>query len=82
MESTKKEIIICLGSSCFARGNKNIVKIINDYLKIRNLSGNVHFRGERCFDDCSKGPVLKIDGKVFEKVDEKQVTELLDSLLL
>ncbi len=37
----KKEIVICLGSSCFARGNKQTVKIIQDYLKNNNLEKDV-----------------------------------------
>lgn len=80
MELKKKEIIICLGSSCFARGNKKMVKVIDDYLKSHQLTGSVHFRGERCFDQCSRGPSIKIDGKLYEKIDEKSITDLLDEL--
>jgi len=79
MEIVKKEIIICLGSSCFARGNKELVRLINDYLRQRNLLNEVRFHGERCFGHCSKGPVLKIDEQINEKVDEEKVFLLLDN---
>jgi len=79
METTKKEIIICLGSSCFARGNKQLVKLITDYLRDRNLLNDVKFHGERCFGHCSKGPVLKIDNEINEKIDEEKVMLLLDN---
>ena len=78
METVKKEIIICLGSSCFARGNKQLVRLINDYLRNRNLLNDVKFHGERCFGHCSKGPVIKIDQQINEKIDEEKVMLLLD----
>jgi NADH:ubiquinone oxidoreductase subunit E len=79
METTKKEIVICLGSSCFARGNKQLVKLITEYLRDRNLLNDVKLHGERCFGHCSKGPVLKIENEINEKVDEEKVLQLLDN---
>lgn len=78
MEVKKKEVIICLGSSCFARGNKQLVKVINDYLRDRNLLNEVRFHGERCFGQCSVGPSLKIDGMLKERLDEDSVIAILD----
>ncbi len=78
MEFKKKEVVICLGSSCFARGNKLIVKIVNDYLRDRNLMNEVRFHGERCFGQCSVGPSLKLDGRLIEKLDEESVVAFLD----
>ena len=78
MDAKKTEIVICLGSSCFARGNKTVVRIISDYLMSRNLEAEVHFHGERCFGHCSKGPVIKLDTEFVEKIDELNITELLD----
>ena len=74
----KKEVVICLGSSCFARGNKQLVKIVNDYLRDRNLLNEVHFHGERCFGQCALGPSLKLDGIIKERLDEESVVALLD----
>jgi NADH:ubiquinone oxidoreductase subunit E len=79
MEPAKKEIIICLGSSCFARGNSQLVKLITTYLRDRNLLNDVKFHGQRCFGHCSKGPVLKIEEQFNEKVDEEKVIQLLDN---
>ena len=78
MEIKKKELVICLGSSCFARGNKQLVRIVNDYLTSRNLLNDVHFHGERCFGHCSAGPSLKLDGIIKEKQDEESVVAILD----
>jgi NADH:ubiquinone oxidoreductase subunit E len=78
MEIKKKEVVICLGSSCFARGNKQLVKIVNDYLHDRNLLNDVRFHGERCFGQCAAGPSLKLEGKLIERLDEESVVALLD----
>ena len=78
MEIKKKEVVICLGSSCFARGNKQLVKIVNDYLRDRNLLNDVRFHGERCFGKCVVGPSLKLDDKLIERQDEDSVVALLD----
>lgn len=78
MDLTKKEVVICLGSSCFARGNKQLVKIITDYLHDRNLLNDVRFHGQRCFGLCAAGPSLKLDGILTERMDEEKVISLLD----
>lgn len=74
----KKEVVICLGSSCFARGNKLLVKVVNDYLRDRNLLNEVRFHGERCFGQCAAGPSIKLDGVIKERLDEDSVIEMLD----
>jgi NADH:ubiquinone oxidoreductase subunit E len=78
MEIKKKEVVICLGSSCFARGNKQLVKIVNDYLRDRNLLNDVRFHGERCFGQCAVGPSLKLDGIIKERLDEDSIIAVLD----
>jgi len=78
MEIKNKEVVICLGSSCFARGNKQLVKIVNNYLRDRNLLNEVRFNGERCFGQCAAGPSLKLDGILKERLDEDSVIAVLD----
>jgi NADH:ubiquinone oxidoreductase subunit E len=78
METIKKEVVICLGSSCFARGNKQLVKIVNDYLRDRDLLNEVRFHGQRCFGECAAGPSMKLDGILLEQMDEVSVIEKLD----
>ncbi len=74
----KHEIIVCMGSSCFARGNKATLQKIKDYLKRNNLEEKVVFKGNRCFDKCGKGPNLMIDDKMFHQVSEDNVETILD----
>lgn len=70
--NTKIKFNICLGSSCFARGNKELVKELNDYFKQYHLLELIDFKGTRCFGECKDGPYCKIDDKLvsFHSVNE------------
>ncbi|GAB6278390.1 MAG TPA: electron transport complex protein RnfG [Bacteroidales bacterium] len=75
--SEKVEIIICLGSSCFSRGNKYTVKAIDDWLKEKRLKDRVNFHGAHCFSQCVNGPVLKIADKIYEHIDKEKAIKIL-----
>jgi len=72
------EIIICMGSSCFARGNKATLQKIKEYIGKHKIEDKVLFKGNRCFDKCGKGPNLMIDGKMFHQVNAENVETILD----
>ena len=75
------EIQICLGSSCFSRGNREVVQVIRDYLKKNHLDDKVMLRGARCMDRCSEGPYLIINGKTFVQTGVQDVEKLLEKEL-
>ena len=77
----RKEIKICMGSSCFSRGNKQTLQVIQKYLKDHHLEREIVLKGNHCFSDCSSGPVLKIGNKVYEQVSSDHVLEILDTEL-
>jgi len=65
--SHRREIVICLGSSCFARGN--------------GLADKVFFKGDHCFGECSSGPNLKIGGKIYTQISEENIHHILAEAL-
>ena len=73
------EITICLGSSCFSRGNGKTLKVVEDFLQSHNLKAHVFFHGELCTDNCDKGPIMKIDDTFYTGVTEDNVTEILEN---
>jgi len=79
MTLLKKEIKICLGSSCFSRGNKTTLQVVQKYLKDHQLEQNVILKGNHCFSNCSSGPILKIGDKIYEQVSKESVLEILES---
>ena len=75
----KVVIQICMGSSCFSRGNNKTLKVIQNYLKDNGLEANVVLRGNHCFSNCSKGPVVRINDEINENVTVDNILQLLDN---
>lgn len=78
----KKELVICLGSSCFARGNKHMVQVVKKFLDDHKLTHKVVFKGKHCFGNCENGPSLKINDHKYEHLDIDKVLKILEEELL
>ncbi len=70
-----------MGSSCFSRGNKKNVHLLQQYLKERKLEDNVLLKGTHCMDQCDKGPMMEIDGELIYHLTEESISEILDQKL-
>jgi NADH:ubiquinone oxidoreductase subunit E len=79
--SHRREIVICLGSSCFARGNKTLLKMVQRYILQHGLSEKVLFKGDHCFGECNIGPNLKIGGRIYNEVSEENIHHILTESL-
>ncbi len=79
MEENGIEITICMGSSCFSRGNKRALNTIKEYLHENQITDMVTFKGAHCFGNCDNGPILKINNNVFKKVTLENVNGILDN---
>lgn len=75
------EMQICLGSSCFSRGNKEVVNFIREYLRKNHLDDRVIFKGARCMGLCSNGPNLNINGVTIEGVNISKIESILEKEL-
>jgi len=74
------EIVVCLGSSCFARGNSENLAIINSYVQSQSLDASVRITGKLCQDECMQGPNLSIGGEIYHGVTEARLRGLLKQL--
>jgi len=81
MTLAKKEIKICMGSSCFSRGNRHTLQAIQLYLKDHHLESEVILKGNHCFGDCNDGPLLKIGSKAYKQVTGDSIPEILETEL-
>lgn len=81
MEKKPLKIRICLGSSCYSRGNAENLEIMKRYLSVHNLPCDIDFRGHLCNEHCTKGPVIEIDGKKFFEVTPVQMEKILSNEL-
>lgn len=77
----KHHIKICLGSSCFSRGNNANIDVIKKYLKDNGLEAEISFSGRLCEGMCGKGPIICIDDKVYEEVNLSRLHKILQEEL-
>ena len=70
-------ITVCMGSSCFSRGNSSNAEIIQDFIQKNNLEGKVKVAGCLCEGECKSGPNIKINGKLFTDVSPEGLEILL-----
>ena len=75
--SAEHEIVVCMGSSCFARGNNANLELIERFLEEQSLHVTVRLCGSRCEDCCAEGPNVRIDGKLYHHVDRGMLLDLL-----
>jgi len=75
----KIKVIICLGSSCYSRGNAKTLEVVKEYLAKNQLIDQTDFRGKLCSNDCNHGPVLTIGDHKYLNVNDTSVIKILDS---
>ena len=72
-----KEIKVCMGSACFAKGNQDNLEYIKEYTENSNLNAEVKIIGALCENKCEKGPRIIIDGKEYTNVSKENLQEIL-----
>jgi len=77
----KNEIMICLGSSCFSRGNQETLTVIKSYIQEKQLSVNLTFKGKLCSGLCNEGPIVVINGEIFKEVCADTIIPILEKKL-
>lgn len=75
----KISVSICLGSSCYARGNEKNLQIIEDFINAHNLQDGIDLElgCSLCQGLCASGPNVTFDGKTYGGVDSGMMLELL-----
>ena len=78
----KPNVTICMGSSCFARGNEKNVEFCEKFLAERGLRDevDVELGASLCTGNCAQGPVVVVNGKVYTHVDRGVMKDILDGL--
>ena len=74
----RASITICMGSSCFSRGNSRNIEVVQDFLKTQNLPPPVELNGHLCEGHCKSGPNVTINGKMYHEVDPIVILGLLN----
>lgn len=70
-------IALCMGSSCFARGNNQVLATLEAAIKANGWQDRVSLSGMRCGNLCSSGPNIEIDGTLYQGLDSGAMIDLM-----
>ncbi len=73
------KVSICMGSSCFARGNKENLDAVLRYVEQNQLEKivDLEISGSLCQDKCISGPNMTVNGMVYSVADCSSAIELI-----
>ena len=74
-------ITLCMGSSCFSRGNGKNLPRIQQFLKDRGLGTRVALKGCRCGGCCATSPNIWVDDALMPDMTGENLDAFLNSLL-
>lgn len=78
--SKEINIVVCLGSACYARGNEDHLNYIEDYIRLNNLDAKVEISGSRCEGKCADGPNIIINGVLYNNMNAVKLKEIMDKI--
>lgn len=79
-DDTPIEIVVCYGTSCFARGNGESLDLLNKLAQRPDSKITLRMTGRLCQEQCADGPNLIIGGKLYHSVTHARLGELLQEL--
>ncbi len=79
-ENDPLEIVVCYGTSCFARGNSENLDLLNAYVQRPGANASVRLTGKLCEGQCMDGPNLSMCGKLYHGVTAARLRELLQQV--
>lgn len=72
---------LCMGSSCFARGNAKALEHLEAFIESNKLTDRIDLSGHLCLGNCSEGPNVKIDGILHQHIHPESVVPLVRQAL-
>ncbi len=70
-------ITVCMGSSCFSRGNATNAETVQNLIEKMGLQDKVEIRGCLCEGLCKKGPNVRINDTVYSNVSPDSLENLI-----
>ena len=70
-------IIVCMGSSCFGRGNSTNAELVTRFIEDNHLQDKVEVKGCLCNNLCAQGPNIQINDKLISGVSEQTLGDII-----
>lgn len=78
MADAQLDITICMGSSCFSRGNNRNIEVLRDFIDRAQPKAECKLVGHLCQDLCKDGPNVIINGTAYRNIDPVSLMTLLN----
>jgi len=75
------QVTICMGSSCFSRGNNRNIEALQVFLKKHPLPDHVTVAGRLCQGHCQSGPNVTVAGTMHHAVDPSAIIAMIRPLV-
>jgi NADH-quinone oxidoreductase subunit G len=72
------EISVCFGTSCFLRGSQKLMHGILEHIKEHDLGQKFDVRASFCFEQCDRGPTVRIGDEVINKCTLDKIAAMLE----
>ena len=79
-DNNTDNVVVCLGSSCFARGISQNLAVVEAYLLNHGMQNSVRVTGCLCQDECKRGPNLVVRGEHLHEMNPARLREILLAL--
>ncbi len=74
-------ISVCMGTACFVRGSDQIIERFKEKLNIESNQitedGNFTLKDVRCIGACGLSPIVMVDNKVYPRVEEENLDNII-----
>ena len=74
-------VTICMGSSCFSRGNAGTAEAIQRYVAENGLQDKVAVRGCLYEGECKNGPNIRVNDTLYENVSPDMAVDIISRQL-
>lgn len=78
MKTHSHEIVLCMGSSCFPRGNNHTAEWLMGHVQAHQLGEAIQVTGTLCQNRCKQGPNIMVDGACHCGMDIDELAELME----
>jgi len=69
---------LCMGSSCFARGNNITAPQVQKIITARQWTERVILKGALCQGGCKEGPNVRVNGKAYSQMDMAALLDIIE----
>lgn len=80
-EGAQTDVEVCIGTCCYLRGSYDILQQISKEIQTAGCEEKVNLKGTFCFEQCSGGPMVRINDTLIGNVTPEKVPELIKQIV-